>query len=255
MVASGPARWLDRQGGFILVIAGAALIALGIWRADKPAVAPLLTVFGAGMILLGAFYSRIEGSVEATKDGIKAVVREVERVAVASDLSPDEFATLISAALERFEPESHRRTQVLDAARRATDEAVADPEASPIALEKQLAGYVIEWLKPQGWEVTDYTMARRDVGYDLLATREDQQLLIELKLARYRPISGLLVDRAAASRECGGQHARNTRIAIVIGPDSQAPTQAALERARDLGIEIYRVGPGGQAEACVGAPA
>jgi len=244
LLASRSARRLEQLGGFLLLLAGAALVGLGIWRADKPAVAPLLIVFGAGMILLGAFYSRIEGNIEATKDGIKAVVREVERVAVASDLSSDEFAVLLSLALERLEAKAVRPSEVLEAARVAADEAAADPDASPIELERRLASDVRRWLETENWEVPDYPIPGPDRGYDMLATKEGTRLLIELRLARYRPVSADLVERAALTRELSASHASDTRMAIVMGPQSLAPTQAARDSARERGVEIDRLSRG-----------
>jgi hypothetical protein len=240
VVPSRAARWLEHHGGYVLVAAGCVLVGLGVWRADKPAVAPILVLFGAAMILLGAFYSRIEGSVEATKDGVKAVVREVERVAMDQGLSPDEFAQLLTLALDRYTPESGRATQVLSSARRAAEDAAADPDLSPIALERRLASAVTAWLAAKGWTVEDYTTGGPDIGYDMLALKEAEQLLIELKSYR-APLPQQVIRRAAVLRDSVAKLRPTVRTAVVLSEDSPAPTEAGLRLARELEVELYRL--------------
>lgn len=222
-----------------------------MWQADRPAVAPLLVVFGAGMILLGAFYSRIEGSVEATKDGVKAVVREVERVALDQGLSTDEFAELLNLALERYQPTPRKPTHVLDAARRAAEEAASDPEDSPLAVGRRLANAVMAWLTSEGWAVEDYTSAGPDIGYDMLALREDEELLIELKAYR-RPLPSSVIRTAAALRETATRIRPRVRTAVILSAHSPAPTKSALQLARQLGVEIYRIRGNGERDVLVG---
>jgi hypothetical protein len=230
------------------------LVGLAVWQADRPAVAPLLVVFGAGMILLGVFYSRIEGSVEATKDGVKAVVREVERVALEQGLSSEEFAELLTLALERYQPTPRKPTHVLDAARRAVEEAASDPEDSPLAVKRRLANAVTAWLTSEGWAVEDHTSARPDIGYDMLGLREDEELLVELKAYR-SPLPSPVIRTAAALRETTARMRPRVRTAVVLSARSPAPTASALHLARQLGVEIHRIRGNGERDVFVGQEA
>jgi hypothetical protein len=235
----------------VLVGIGSALVGLAVWRSDKPAVAPLLVVFGAGMILLGAFYARIEGSIEATRDGIKAVVQEVERVAVDRDLSRDDFAELLALALDRYEPPRGKPSEILTAARRAAQGAASDPAESPAALERRLAEATATWLESDGWSVERYEQWR-DFGYDMRALKDEEELLVELKAYRHAPISRDVISRAAALRQLAAKRRPRQRTAVVLDANSLAPTQGALEYARQLTVEIYRVDDRGGAETFVG---
>jgi hypothetical protein len=230
------------------------LVGLAVWKADRPAVAPLLVVFGAAMFLLGAFYPRIEASVEATKDGVKAVVREVERVALEQGLSSDEFAEFLTLALERFQPSPRKPTEVLDAARRAVEEAASDPGDSPLAVERRLANAVTAWLTSEGWAVEDHASARPDIGYDMLALREDEELLVELKASR-SPLPSPVIRTAAALRETTARIRPRVRTAVVLSARSPAPTASALHLARQLGVEIYRIRGTGERDVFVGQEA
>ena len=222
-------------------ISGGGLIALSVWQADMPAVAPLLVVFGAAMIILGAFYARIEGNVEASRGGVKAVVREVERVASDQDLAVDEFADLLTLAFDRYLPTARKETNdrvYLQAAKRAADEAASDPENSPRAIEQRMTDAAGRWLRSRGWTLDDLT-GRRDFGYDLRAKRNDDELLIELKSSR-GPLGRSMIGHVASRQRLTASE-RGARIALVLSASSPGPTPGGLDLARQLGLEIYRL--------------
>lgn len=102
---SSVADLLDVHGGYVLLAAGGGLIAVACLFAGRPEVAPTFAVFGAILLILGAFYSRIEGSVEATKDGVRAVVRAAQRQAREQSIPDEAFPALLDETAAAFKPQ------------------------------------------------------------------------------------------------------------------------------------------------------
>jgi hypothetical protein len=126
------------------------VIALAAILADKPAVAPIFAIMGVGMIVLGAFFSRIEGGIEATRDGVKAVVREIERLTADRELPAEDFVDLIDTALDHYDPRLRKRPEVVKAARDIAQEVVRDQEPVHRVRETWLALAFTRWLEQEG---------------------------------------------------------------------------------------------------------
>lgn len=231
--ASKTARWLEQQGGFVLILAGAGLIALAAILAERPAVAPLFTIFGATMVILGCFYSRIEGAVEASKDGVRMVVREVERLADREGLPAEVVPNLIEEAIERYEPPSRRPQEVRRAARDVAEQVVS---GAGYRHEQELVLAFGVWLERQGWNV-ELSNLRAGRELDLLATKAEETLAVEVKNYR-RPVGQEVIQQVAGLRMLLGRP--SVRVALVVRAESGI-TRAASEAASRLGVEVYAV--------------
>jgi hypothetical protein len=89
------------------------------------------------------------------------------------------------------------------------------------------------------------------IGYDLLALRGDEELLIELKAYR-RPLPSPVIRTAAAVRETATRIKPRIRTAVVLSAGSPAPTESALQLARQLGVEVYRIRRNGERDVFAG---
>ena len=209
------------------------------------------------MIILGCFYSRIEGPLEASNDGGKTVVREMERLSSKEGIPPEAVPLLIEEAIDRWEPRSRRSDEVSRSAREAAREVVRDEEvAGPIVREARLVDAFAEWLNGEGWVVRRRQIDRgRQV--DLLATRGEEVLLVETKAYVASPVSTAAVQQAAALRSVypdlraalPGYHAR---AALVVNAEPGV-SAAALDSARTLGVEVYSVDASGDVHLLVDA--
>jgi hypothetical protein len=242
--ASRTASWLEQQAGFVLIAAGAALIALGAVLAERPAVAPLLVVFGAGMVTLGCFYSRIEGALEASKDGIRTVVREIDRLADEKDIPAEAVPELIEEAIDLYEPSSRRPQEVRRAGREAAEASVRREVSYAFERERHLTQSFGAWLRDEGWVVEE--VATHRIGFDMLARKDGDELAVEFAISS-RPIDGRLVGRVASKHDMWRRKNPKRRIALVV-PAEPGVTSGGMEVARHFDLELYTVGEHGSVE-------
>lgn len=240
---SKAARWLEQHAGYVLIVIGVTMLIGAALLADKPAVAPIFAAFGAGLVVLGCFSSRIEGNLEATRDGVKAVVRAVEMVAIEEDLSPHEFADVLSMALDRFDAPSRRRPEIVSAAKQAAADAADEVQHAPVLREARLSHTVAAALRARGYDVEEQVRAG-DHRLDIVASHGREILLVEVyghhssvRAAEIRRIAGLRQHFERGS-EPGESH---VRAAVAVMSNSRGFTPDALTTARELGIELLVV--------------
>jgi hypothetical protein len=245
-VGAGPAvtasRWLEQYGGFVLIVGGAVELALATWKADKPAISPLLVIFGAGMVVLGAFYSRIAGNVEATRDGVKLVIREIDRFADEKGLSARQTTELITTAVARYRPRSLWGPSRLDAARQAANETVQEASQTLDARQRLLVGAFAASLREHGY---DEILDELD-DVDLIAFRRDEMLVAVLELAS--SVRRADVERAAERLSRVAQRRRQIRRVLVIPSEYLGFSLDAARSAVRRGLEIASVSDDGRVE-------
>ena len=177
---SRQADWLDVHGGFVLLLGGCVLIALAGLLADHVAVAPIFATFGCGLLLFAAFYSRIEGRVEASRRGFAAAVGAAQRLS--RDLPAELREEVVERAVENVEVSSRKPKE----ARRAGEEAAmraVEELASRLQhddLVEAFRGWLIdsEGYSAEGVEEEVRSGGR---GVDLLARKDDEVLVAEMK--------------------------------------------------------------------------
>jgi hypothetical protein len=246
-IDAGPAvrasRWLEQYGGFVLIVGGTLVLALATWKADKPAISPLLVIFGAGMVVLGAFYSRIAGNVEATRDGVKVVIREIDRFADEKGLSAGQTTELITNAVERYQPRSLTRPSALDAAREAADETVQEASQTLHARHRLLMGVFGASLRERGYDEVLHEVD--DV--DLIAFKRDEMLVAVLELAS-AGVRLEKVERAAERLSRVAQRRPRMHRVLVIPSEYLGFSLDAARSAVRLGLEIASVSDDGRVE-------
>jgi hypothetical protein len=237
---------LDVHGGVVLLASGIGLIALACVFADKTAVASIFAVFGALLMILGGFYSRIEGNLEATKEGVKMTVRSVQRRARALGLPPEAEDDAIERAIDRLEIPARGRTKIRRAGEIAAAEAVESLAAEVRAREHSMLRDFARWLEETG----DFPNAiRRNVRtpegweYDLIADGREQVLIAEAKIGS-PTIGAETVRQIAALPAPADPHNRRLRRALVV-PFTPSLTQGAVEEGQASGVEVYAWSPGG----------
>ncbi len=161
---------LETNGGIVLLVGGTALIVLACVFASEPTVAPVFAVFGASMLILGAFYSRIEGVVEATREGVKTTVRAIRRRAREQNLSNE----IADEALERA---LGSRSRPRAAWGKAAAELRAERAISEVQVEhEKIVGAVVRWLEGDGYKVSCPPH-----GFDLIGSKADGIVAVEVK--------------------------------------------------------------------------
>ena len=151
---------LEISGGIVLLVGGVVLIVLACVFASEPTVAPVFAVFGASMLILGAFYSRIEGDVEATREGVKATVRAVRRRALEQNV-PNEIA---DEALDRALWSRSRSGTAWGnlAAEMQAERAISEVQAE----HEKIVDAVACWLERDGYKVSCPAH-----GFDLIGSK------------------------------------------------------------------------------------
>jgi hypothetical protein len=232
---------LETHSGFVLIASGISLIVLAAVFADKPAVAPLFVVFGAAMIILGAFSTRLEGNFEATKDGVRAVLRGVERAAADAQLGAEDFRALLLEALDQWHPTSAKDEEVSASALAAVDRARETFRERTLMEERRLAAAVTAWLTSEGYAVEDYTAGAPGRELDLVAHRANgETCLVELK-ARNSPISSSDVHQLSGAANHPAASAARPRLVLAIPSNSGGFSPNAIRAARELSVELYVV--------------
>jgi hypothetical protein len=110
------------------------------------------------------------------------------------------------------------------------------------ALEKRVLG----WLDEQGW--TRRSELPADRGFDLLAERDGETLLVEIKAGspiRIKDVDALL---GAAVRFRANAPGSSVRIALIAPDETLSEAQVAALIAAEEGIELYAVTASGTVE-------
>lgn len=181
---SRQADWLDVHGGYVLLAGGLMMIGIAILLADEVAVAPIFTTFGCGLVVLAAFYSRIEGPVKATRQGVAAAVGAAQRLSQDRGFPAEVQEEAVTSAVEKVESVNLSLRMPGDA-RRAGEEAAAQ------AVEK-LAGRIrrtdliedfIEWLvEDAGFPIEEMSqeVETSEGPINLVAKKKDEALIAEM---------------------------------------------------------------------------
>ena len=83
----------------MLVGLGIALIALASVFRDAQTVAPVFAFMGVVAVVLGVFFSRLEGELQVGVTQVKAFLRDAQRLVEREDLEPDELRDVLQDAL------------------------------------------------------------------------------------------------------------------------------------------------------------
>jgi hypothetical protein len=118
-------------------------------------------VFGAALIVLAAFYSRVEGPLEAARDGIKLTVKAVERLALARDLHPTAVTEAVESAIDRLVVPSRRPAEIEQAAEAAATKAVESVTAWARTRERKAVEIFVAWLAANGFNAVLAERLRR----------------------------------------------------------------------------------------------
>jgi hypothetical protein len=251
---SPAADWLDVHGGFVLLGGGLVLIGLACVFSEHSAVAPVFAVFGSVLLVLAAFYSRIEGPVQATSDGVAIAVRGVQRLARERDLSADEQVELVEQAVEGAErlEAPRRKPQDIDrvggSSPFAAYNAVAvDAFTEWIVNERRILEGFAKWLAGAGGFDTARLDVRTEWGrYDLLAESAEEVMLVEAK-ARTRALNVATVHQIAGLPVPPDVGDRRVRRALVVPADERIRL-GLLDVAKVVNVEIYEVWQDGGVE-------
>jgi hypothetical protein len=228
------ANQLDIHGGVLLILCGFGLIALACVFASKPAVAPIFAAFGCVLVILGAFYSRIEGRLQAGRQGVSLLVREAQRLSIERGDPPEVTAEVVEKAAD------------IGASGRATDVyldsnvllALASGSEGYKARERDMIPPVIAWLRSNGFPNVELEVPVGQRIVDIVARNDDDVLMVEVtasKRGAEQAIGRVLL--FADPPEVGG---RRVRRAVVI-PATVAIDADAIGRAKVTGVEVYEL--------------
>jgi len=248
-LGSKPADYLDINGGLVLFVVGIALIIGSGLLANHQAVAPFFVSFGSILVILGAFYSRIEGRLDAGKGGIKTVVASVRKQAREAALSPQAEIEAVQLAVERYLEQKRAGGNWQQLAEAAANEAISQAKSSPMAKAEFLETAFEEWLFDNGFVSVERSRPGVDRGYDLVAYGYGQALIAQIRVMTrnasnaIRGFSGISLPNLERAPEQGP--GVELRRAIVV-PSGAQFTQAARDFALKANVEIYSVdGNGG----------
>jgi hypothetical protein len=190
--------WLGRNGGWVLLVLGIALIAISVAIADKrEAVACVLAFSGVAASVLGVLLSRLEGAFEFSPTKFAATLKAARTVGTREDLTLEEKADLIihllgvggdePEATETTSPESPK-VEGPDEQRDYLPSRLLSFTAPTEINQVKLAGssfehHVAQIFRADGWAV-EGASSRRDPSFDLVARKNDKTLYIEVKLRR-----------------------------------------------------------------------
>ncbi len=242
LLKSAAADWLDVNGGLVLLVGGSALIALACVFSNKATVAPVFGTFGGVLFILGSFYSRIEGRVEAGKDGVVIAVRKAQQFAREEDLSAEQTADAVERAAERVQVTSRRRQDMAQAGEIAAREDVESVRAEAAVVERQLLERFAQWLEAEeGFTVTRLYVRTAALQYDLLADKPDEIMAAEAELGGW-PRGLIQIAHAPAPAD---PHGRRLRRALVLPAGATGGATFFYVSGRNE-VEIYEVAEDGR---------
>ncbi len=244
---SKPADWLDVHGGFILLTGGAAMIALACLLADEVAVAPIFATFGCGLFVLAAFYSRIEGRVEASRQGFAAAVGAAQRLSRDRNFPSALQEEAVKRAVESVDVSSRKPEEARRAGEKAAMQAV-DELASRLQ-RGDLAEDFTKWLvEEEGFPLAGIEQETQSAEgpIDLLASKDDEALIAEISTLPHM-LNAAHVARLVRLEVPGSPEHAEVRKALVI-PSEQKDELQIAEVAQLGSIEIYGISIEGNVE-------
>lgn len=173
----------------------------------------------------GAFYSRIEGDLEATREGVKATVRAVRRRAREQNLSSE----IADEALDRALWGRSRAAPANLAAEMRAKQAISEVQAEHEKIVSAVAG----WLAREG-----YSVSRPAHGFDLVGSRADAVAGVEVKASL---AIGMVAVRQAASFQLPTSPPRARDRRILIFPGNARVSSDARAEAAHANIELMTV--------------
>ena len=226
---------LEINGGIVLLASGIVLVVLACVFASEATIAPIFAVSGPSMLILGAFYSRIEGDIEATREGVKATVRALRRRAREQNL-PDEIAdeALDRALWNRSGPGATWKD--LGAEMRA-EQAISEVQTE----HEKMVATIARWLEEDGYKVS-----RPAHGVDLVGVRADEIVGVEVKVSL---ALGVAAVRQVASFQLPSDPARTQSRRILAFPSHAGASTAAQAEAVRLKVELMTVDDQGNVKA------
>jgi hypothetical protein len=225
------AEGIELHGGLILIAGGAVLIALACLFSRRAAVAPIFASFGSIAFVLGVFYSRIEGRMEASRSGMVATVRAVRRRAREEDLPVDVTEAAVDLAVSGLTPYLDP-ARAAGAAEDAAQEAIREARRS----HDQLIVAFAAWLADAGFEVRE-----QQDGFDLLGIGDEEVVAAEAKVSFGSGTKGLRWLEAPVVPEADGKRLRRALV-VPVGTRLRAYLRHHLAGS---GIEVYEVDAGG----------
>jgi hypothetical protein len=233
-MADDPRGWPERNAGWVLSGAAAALFAAGIVLGATDRAAVAVALIGGALILLlaGVFASRV---VRASRAGV--------------DLIPLHEFLRATDQLERdVQTQDEKRTlelvrEMVLSLRQPTAEDAVSSAQDAIRREESVEEILVGALGGAGWDVElQPTIAHRRKP-DLMATRGKDILIIEVKAGRNSLTPGV-VEQLESYVADVRQSARDRNVigalALVAGPGRPTRVERQLE---DGGFRILRVNP------------
>lgn len=250
--------WLGRNGGWVLLVLGVAVVAVSVAIADQQAVASVLAFTGVAAAVFGVLLSRLEGAFEFSPTKFAATLRAARNVGTREDLTLEERADLILRLLgvggdARAEPPSvslelleedipHARLPNADTDRDSlalprpvpftVTGATEDIHRVAVAFEQHVARV----FRSAGWEIEDVSPAIGS-GFDFVARQREWTLYIEIKLRRR-------LSTADAREFMGAVLSRDDlpRTRYVLAVNSGALSAAAREALAGVpSIDVWEV--------------
>jgi hypothetical protein len=233
------ANQLDVHGGFVLLGGGIALIALACVFASQATIAPVFAVFGSTLLVIGSFYSRIKGPLQAGRGGFSFAVDEAQRMAREEGYPPD-----ITERIPDRVAEVVTSPRISPSAAEDVADYVVRSFSSDVRLrEEALLDHLGEWLKEQGLSTVRKHVRTPDFTYDLIAENADTIMIVEAKLGP-KTVGSFAVNQVLAMPPPADPHGRQVRRALIVPYELKVST-AAIDVAVTRGLEIYEVGDDG----------
>ncbi len=197
--------WLARNGGWVLLVFGALLVAVSVVIADRQAVASILAGAGVAAAVFGVILSRLEGSFEFSLTKVAATLKAARTVGVREDLTQEERAELIfrllgiagdkqaqptPAASESSTGDSRSQQQAGDTGTTRASPRLPRPVPFRVvgatqnthAVFRGFEEHVASVFRRAGWEVD--VVGPQNRAFDLVVHKDDWHLYIEIKLGR-----------------------------------------------------------------------
>jgi hypothetical protein len=236
---------LSAPGRLILWLSGAGLVALACVFAGNATIAPIFAVFGSAIIVLVAFYPRIDGQSKIDARSAELALQAALEGSRERNLPSSELPGVAGRAVANMTYAAGGK-DAREAARAAGREAVEWGAARAQARHAEMLGSFEDWLIADGALATVRRQVRTPIAtYDLIAEDSDAMLLVEGEV-------GQLVDHRALQRLLAmpappDLGARRLRRGLAV-PGDATLTMTAVQETGAGGLEVYEVWPDGRVE-------
>ncbi len=195
-------EFLTRNGGWVLLLLGVGLIALGVVTVDHEVVASAFAFTGIASAILGVLLPRLEGDFEFSPTRLAATLQAVRSASVREDLTFDERANEILRLLGvGGARSSETRQQTEEAGSGLSQRGERDVDLAEVTafvvrntggghLALAFEHHVMEAFRRSGWAVESVGPGS-DLGVDFVAQREGQEAFVQVKLARRFTVADL----------------------------------------------------------------